>query len=464
GEALGDHGEPTHGVFAYEATLRVPLIVAQLRAGARGGERSSEPIRHVDILPTILDVIGAPAPGDLPGRTLLERASGLDAVLGRRGGPERTSYFEAMSSMLNRGWAPLRGVIAGREKLIDLPIVELYDPESDPAEQVNLAHTRTDRRRALEVRLSSLNATIASGREQESPEVVQRLRALGYVSGTAAPKAAYTEADDPKRLIEIDREIHRGVELYNTGRLRESAGVFQSLIRQRPDMSAAYGHLAFVLWEAGAAPQAIATLRDAVKRDIADLDMQVRLGIYLAESGQSREAIPLLETLARGNANVDVLNGLGIAYAQDGRADDALATFRRVLTIDPRSAMALENIGSVLLQRGDLAGARDALEKAAALEPTSSRVYTGLGAVAARSGDPKTAIAHWTRAVRLDPTDYDALFNLATELLNAGDREAARPYVERFVRSAPPAMYAPEIALLAPLVRAHVPASESPRR
>ena len=456
GEALGDHGEPTHGVFAYEATLRIPLIIAQLRAGATGGERSSEAVRHVDILPTVLDAIGASADDELPGRTLLQR-----------GGPagERTSYFEAMSSMLNRGWAPLRGVIAGREKLIDLPIPELYDLEADPAEQVNLAEKRPYRRRALEARLAALNAPIANGREQESAEVVARLRALGYVSGNAAPKTKYTEEDDPKRLIAVDREIHRGVDLYHRGRLRESAAVFQSLIQQRPDMSAAYGHLAFVFWEAGAAQQAIATLREAVKRDIADLDMQVRLGIYLAEAGVSREAIPLLETLSKaGDANVDVLNGLGIAYAQAGRADAALATFRKVLEIDPRSAIALENIGSVLLQRGDVAGARAALDQAAALEPNSSRVHTGLGAVAARLGDPKRAMTHWKRAVELDPTDYDALFNLATELLNAGERDAARPYVERFVRSAPPSLYAAEIARLAPLVRPHGASPPQPNR
>jgi arylsulfatase A-like enzyme/Tfp pilus assembly protein PilF len=448
GEALGDHGEPTHGVFAYESTLRVPLIVAQLRPGGKGGERTSEPVRHVDILPTVLDAIGAPPAEGMAGRTLLERPGWFD------GEGERTCYFEAMSSMLNRGWAPLRGVIAAREKLIELPIVELYDLEEDLSEQVNLAETRTERRRALEARLAAFNAPIASGREQESPEVVARLRALGYVSGSAAPKAKYTEADDPKRLIEIDREIHRGVDLYHRGRLREAAAVFQGLVQQRPDMSAAYAHLAFVLWEAGAAHEAIATLRDAVKRAIADLDMQLRLGIYLAEVGETREAIPLLETLAqRSNANVDVLNGLGIAYAQAGRTNEAIAMFRRVLTIDAQSALALENIGSVLLARGDLDGARAALQQAAALEPNSSRVHTGLGALAAKLGDQKMALTHWKRAIELDPTNYDALFNLATELLNAGQREAARPYVERFIRTAPPSLYAPEIARLAPIVK-----------
>src|SRR6185503_12830858 len=58
GEALGDHGEQAHGLFAYESTLRVPLIISELGGAAgrdRGGEVSSVPARHVDILPTILE-------------------------------------------------------------------------------------------------------------------------------------------------------------------------------------------------------------------------------------------------------------------------------------------------------------------------------------------------------------------------------------------------------------------------
>ncbi len=73
GEALGDHDETTHGLFAYESTLHVPLIVAQTGAGGSGGARgfvSDVPVRHVDILPTILDLLGMPAAADLPGHSL----------------------------------------------------------------------------------------------------------------------------------------------------------------------------------------------------------------------------------------------------------------------------------------------------------------------------------------------------------------------------------------------------------
>ncbi len=71
GESLGEHGEETHGLFAYEATLHIPLIVAELGGGVREarGEVSSASVRHVDVLPTLLDAVGQPIPGDLPGRS-----------------------------------------------------------------------------------------------------------------------------------------------------------------------------------------------------------------------------------------------------------------------------------------------------------------------------------------------------------------------------------------------------------
>ncbi len=180
GEALGDHGEETHGLFAYESTLRVPLIIAEVGGEVRlkpdpttdkrqphtttetnqpdattaansryvgsgfsrtyTGEVSHASARHIDILPTILDAIGQPIPSDLPGRSLLSASA-------RRDSSPRPSYFEAMSATLNRGWAPLSGVIADRDKFIDVPIVERYDLAADRAEAMNLAGTIARSRR-----------------------------------------------------------------------------------------------------------------------------------------------------------------------------------------------------------------------------------------------------------------------------------------------------------------------------
>jgi len=181
GEALGDHGEATHGLFAYEATLRVPLIVAQIQPGATASQSSAgrlvSPlgVQLVDLLPTILDALDLPAP-ELPGRSLF-RLSASEAGA-------RASYFEALSASLNRGWAPLRGVLVGPEKFIDLPLAELYDLAQDPAEQVNRVDRDPDRARALEARLAAFGPTGAGERRSEDPDVTARLRApFGHLPG-----------------------------------------------------------------------------------------------------------------------------------------------------------------------------------------------------------------------------------------------------------------------------------------
>jgi arylsulfatase A-like enzyme/Flp pilus assembly protein TadD len=443
GEALGDHGEESHGVFAYESTLRVPLIVAEL--GTRGtsdprGEVSDVPVRHVDILPTILDAVGQPSPSNLPGRSLVPVAER------RAGGPPRTSYFEAMASMLNRGWAPLTGVVADRDKYIDLPIAEQYDLARDPAEQHNLAGTRPDRERVLQAMLRGFGAALPGARRAEDADALGRLRALGYVSGNAPVKSRYTEADDPKRLVDITQAIHRGVELYTSRHFEEAVQVYRQILARRPDMAIANQHLAFVEWERGNLQGAIDVLRQAVRNGITSPPVVTQLGNYLSETDHGAEAARLLEPLAADpGADPDTLNTLGIAYARSGRGVDATRVFERVLALNPDSAIPLTNLGVLALERGDVPAARTRLERAVRIDPTSSQAWGALGVVSLKAGDRKAAVDAWKQAYTLDATNFDALYNIGTTLARDGQRDAARPYLEEFVRRAPRAFYAKDI-------------------
>jgi len=457
GESLGEHGEATHGLFAYEVTLRVPLIVSQLRqgtpvtpAGATGGI-SSMPVQLVDLLPTVLDTLAIDPPPDLAGRSLVDLTPD-DANA-------RGAYFEALSASLNRGWAPLHGVLVGREKFIDLPIPELYDLTADASERQNLAASAAVRRRTLEAHLARLGSLAPGTRTSEDPETAARLRSLGYAAGSAALRKVYTEADDPKRLIEVDQAIQRGISLFQEGRPREAITLYRDVIAKRPDLMLAYQHLAFLEWEMGDLSAAIATLRSGIERAGPDPEAEARLGIYLSETGAVNEAIPLLERAAQDpTAGVDVLNALGIAYARAGQPDRALETFQRILTIDRRNAMAFQNIGSVHLSAGRLEAAREAFAQAIEVNPSWAAAWNGLGAVEIQGGNRQAAIAAWRRAVELDPSNFDALFNLATELVNDGQFAAARPYLERFAQAAPTTFYAREVARVRSLL-AKIPAA-----
>jgi len=451
GEALGDHGEATHGLFAYEATLRVPLIIAQVEAGHSRSPAgvSKAPVDHVDLLPTTLDALGMAAPSGLPGRSLLGRSS---ADTG-----DRASYFEALSASLNRGWAPLRGVLVGHTKYIELPIPELYDLSKDPSEEHNLVDQDPERTRLLQTRLKDFGATATGAPRAEDPKTLAQLRSLGYLSASPVPgRKTYTEDDDPKRLIDVDRAIHEGITLFGLGRLGEAETAYRGIIARRPGLSLAYQYLAFIQWERGETASAIATLRHALDAAGPNADIEAKLGTYLSQTGAVDEALPLLEhAVSLPTSDLDTLNALGIAYARQGREQDALATFQKVLAIDPGDAMALQNIGTVHLAAGELQAAGDAFRRALASNPNWAAAYTGLGVVERRTGHQQQAIDAWTKAVALDPNDFDALFNLATELVNAGQREAARPYLERFVNTAPPAFYASDIARLRALLRTY---------
>jgi arylsulfatase A-like enzyme/Tfp pilus assembly protein PilF len=451
GEGLGDHGEQTHGLFAYEATLRIPLILAQVTrdtpswsAGAPAATSSpivsSADARHVDIVPTVFDALGLPAPAGLPGRSLLPgSASSTDS--GRR-----ASYFEALSASFNRGWAPLTGVLMDHDKYVDLPIPELYDLGRDPKESNNLAGHQSERERTLDSRLRAFGAGATAARKIDDADARARLQALGYVTGTAPLKGTYTEADDPKRLVGVDQLLWRAIQLYEQKRPAEAIPVYRQIIAEHPMMEIAYEQLAMLQWELGQPADAIATLRGAIKAGASTVQIQSRLGIYLAESGDVREAIPLLQhTVSQAEPDLDALNALGIALGRAGKAAQAQEVFRRILELNLGNTMALENLGALALGANRMDEARGFFTRALAGDPMSTQANNGLGVVELKAGNRKAAIDYFRRAVDGDPENYDALYNAATELVNDGQLAQARPYLERFVRTAPPVFYARDI-------------------
>ncbi|HEX6200396.1 MAG TPA: sulfatase-like hydrolase/transferase, partial [Thermoanaerobaculia bacterium] len=443
GEALGEHGELTHGLFAYEETLRVPLVL--WGPGVPPGTTSTEPARHVDLLPTILDAAGVPAPPGLPGRSLLGPP------------PEEapTTYFEALTANLDRGWAPLRGVIREGEKFVSLPLPELYDLEADPEEARNLYDAERETARRL-ARLLPEESVWPPDRRAATSEELAALRSLGYLAGSARAKERYTAADDPKNLVAVDQQVHRFIDLYQRGRLPEATELAREIVREQPGLGLAYYHLAQVLLERGLDAEALEVLETARSRGAATPAVLRQLGLLLAERGRAPEAVALLQPLVpdgAAGADPETLNALGVALSETGRQAEARRALRRVFESDPRNPEARQNLALVALRLEDWQEARREAEQAVAANPALPHAWNYLGVALYNLGRPREALDAWERATALDPDDYDLLYNLGLVAAEQGDLARARRALERFADGAPPERYGPDIGKARALLR-----------
>ena len=430
GEALGEHGEATHGLFAYDATLRVPLVV--WGRGVTPG-RDARPARHVDLFPTLLAAACvAPPPGERPGRSLLDADSGA---------PE--SYFEALSATFNRGWAPLRGLVAEGRKLVALPLVELYDLAADPGERRNLAAAERRSTRRLAAALPA-ESQWPPRRATPGAEEATAFASLGYLTGTAATRASYGPEDDPKNLVALDRKLQAQLESYQRRDLARAVALGREIVAERPAMPLGHTWLAQALLESGERQAALAAMQAARALGAAGDGLLLQLGLTLAESGRAEEAVAVLAPLAaRGEARFARAHGLALSDA--GRGAEAEAALERALELDPESAPAWETLALVALRGGRAAEARTRAERALELNPELPYAWNHLGVALFQSGERERALDCWTRALALEPGLWDALWNLGVQSAALGRKPQARSALQRFVAQAPRERYGRDV-------------------
>lgn len=431
GEGMSEHGEITHGLFAYEETLKVPLIVYEKDRVEPRIEKSS--VRHIDIAPTILARAGITKPATMQGGSLLELTE------------PRDTYFESLTSSLNLGWAPLVGMIHAGHKYIELPIAELYDLSADPQEKRNIL--QENRRMTTKVRqllTAAAPSGTAAGARNISADEARNLASLGYLTGTAAGKKTYTAADDPKNLVDFYTRMNEAVALYQKNKWDEAIKVAEKLLAQRPEMTMAKDLLAFMFQQTEQSGKAEALLREAIAKGEATATMKQRLGLLLSERGEAAEAVQVLSPFAESN-DPELRNAYGIALADLGRLPEAIRQFEQALKIDRTNATAYQNLGIVALRMNDLDRAQHFLDRALQLNGKLPLALNSLGVVYARRNDFPRALDAWQRAVRLDPRQFDALFNLGVVAAQTGRRDEARRALSQFVKTAPPQRYAADI-------------------
>jgi arylsulfatase A-like enzyme len=291
GQSLGSHGEDTHGIFLYDETIHVPLIVklpaaqgeSEKQAVARIGARITAKVRLVDVAPTLLEIASIPVPAQMQGQSLLRVA---------KSGGDQPVYSRADLSQRGFGWSVLESWRAGKYLYIRAPKPELYDTTADPAATHNLADISKATLSTMAAQLDAFDRRFSGGSIKTSAELssseLQKLASLGYVGlqqGSAHSAAA--TGIDPKDKIAVANKV---VEAMPT-----------TLVPARADA-------------------AIAALAPIVEKDS---------GLYLAEYA------------------------LGVALAQKGRYSEAVKYLHRAIELQPDSSWAHYEIGATLVKTGD---------------------------------------------------------------------------------------------------------------
>ena len=324
GEGLGDHGEQEHGLFLYQETIRIPLIVKL--PGRSAARRVPVPVQQIDLAPTILDLIGAPAIANTHGRSLKPVLEGTGTV------PDTGIYSEALYSRYHFGWSELYSLTDARYRLIRAPRDELFDLERDPREMASVAGERPQVRQAMRAALEGLirNAAI-SAPAAVSEQDRQRLAALGYVGGgsSVALSLPGDTLPDPKDKVKLLERYRQAADLAGALKYDAAAAGFRAVLAEDPEMSDVWRQLAEVEVRRGSMPEAIAAYREVIARNPKDAGSLLGMTSVLLRTGQldaARQHAELAIAVAPASAH-EMLAKVALAAkdAATARREAALA-------------------------------------------------------------------------------------------------------------------------------------------
>jgi arylsulfatase A-like enzyme/Tfp pilus assembly protein PilF len=413
GEALGDHGEDTHGFFLYDETIHVPLVIKLPGAASAGKDSAGKKIDNrvglVDVLPTILQAVKIPVPQEVQGESLfgmLIPNSAPDVF------PERVAYAETEYPQNTYGWSPLRALRSGKYLFIKAPRQELYDQSVDPKAEHDLSAASAAVTATIAGQLDKFRQATSNSREAPKSivdsEAQEKLAALGYVATDRnASKAGSKERGaDPKDKIEIANLIHRTYLLIDDQRYQEAVPVLRQLIAKEPDTPLAYAQLGQSLVSLKEYAQAVPILRKAVELRPDMTLPHFQLGVALLETRDIAGAVPELEmVVARVPRWEEAHLLLQMAYAQTDRMPEAIKECERVLEFDPDHYGTNLLLGRVLVLTAEPAAALPRLKKAAALQPHAPEPHMFLADAYVQLGRKTDAARERATAKRLGASD-----------------------------------------------------------
>jgi arylsulfatase A-like enzyme/Flp pilus assembly protein TadD len=383
GEGLGEHGEDTHGIFLYDSTLHVPLIV-KLPEQRSAGATIAAQVRTTDILPTILDVLGLASNEKLDGESLLPVIAGASST-------ERVALGET-DYPLRYGWAALKSARNSGFKYIDAPQPELYDLRSDPGESKSIYepwNPQVQALRALTAGLREESAKEAAGNPAApDPQTIEELKALGYLGTNPGSTSAAgpSSLPDPKGKIELHNLLHSAMLADEEGDTARAKKSLESAVERDPKSPVALlqlGQLELEEKDYRAAAEHLGRAR-AVREDASAALAHGKALQAIGDFEGAQEALEASLKLSAGQFEARYLLGKVYAAMKNWRA--AQDQLEAAVFLNSRSAPAYIELARVLLAEKRYAQAVEQLQQARRLSPNSAEVfdllaqaYTGLG-------------------------------------------------------------------------------------
>ena len=386
GEGLGEHHEDTHGIFLYDSTTRVPLIV-KLPNRREAGRTVEGQVRTTDIMPTILKLLGIAAPANLDGDSLEPFLNGIEAT-------PRTVFGET-NYPLRFGWAPLRSVRMEGFKFVEAPKPELYDLRADPGESLNHYEPWNGTVQSLRRALAELSAksptTGKASPAAVSASTIDELQALGYLGSADARSATDVPQPsllpDPKDKIEEQNLLHTAMMASEDGEPDKARVALEKVLQLDESSAIALRQLGRLEMASGNYAKAAGYLRRARDVHPNDATDALEYGKALELSGDlpgARDA--LLASLKLNPDQFEARLALGRVYLGLNDSNAAEDQFEAAVLLQPGSSEAQINLAKALIHQKKFAEAVELLEVVA--EPSSrdpeifellAQAYSSLG-------------------------------------------------------------------------------------
>lgn len=389
GEAFGEHGERTHGIFLYDETIHVPLVIKLPGGTAASGMRIDSQVALVDVMPTLLSVAGVPVPKEVQGQSLLIPISG--SAKKDTAPADRPIYSETDYPFRAFKWSSLRALRTGKYLAIEAPQPELYDRSSDPFALRNIAGSARAVADTLVSQLQDFRRKTASdvaSAAKLDPEQAQKLAALGYASGEGGIlREGRVEGTDPKQRIEVANLMHDGMMDVEQGRYPEAVANLQRVLEAEPNVPVAYIQLGTAYTRLKDYEKALPVLRKAVELKADNAMAQYELGLALFETGNWKEAAPQFEAaVEKAPKWADAQFSLASVYARIDRVPEAMSHLDICLALSPDHYRANLLRGRILSLQKRPQEALANLEKAAAVQPDSREAHLFLADAYAQLG------------------------------------------------------------------------------